>query len=270
MPAAPDPHRLGLAELYAERGGLVAIFGPKVADYVSSRPDYPSALFDWLEAQGALHAGSRVADLGAGTGLLTRDLLARGAEVLAVEPNAAMREACDRLLAGTPGYRSTEGRAESIPAPDASLDLVTAAQAFHWFDIPAARRECARVLAPGGAVALIWNDRLDGDPLHADMSAVFERFGGKHREAMLAHENPGGVAAFFAPQTALHWSGEHEHRLGEAGLLALAFSRSYMPASEAPERAAAAAALREVFARHAVAAAVTVRYCCVCWLGRLA
>jgi SAM-dependent methyltransferase len=268
MPDPPDPfRRTELAAQYADRGGLLEIFGAKVADYVASRPDYPPALFDWLQAQGVLRAGTRAADVGTGTGLLTRDLLARGATVLAVEPNAAMRSACDHLLAGNPGYRSAAGQAEALPVADSSLELITAAQAFHWFDVPLARREFDRVLAPGAAVALIWNDRVDDDALTRDTNRVFERFGGERRAAMLADEDRRAVDAFFAPQPAKLWHGDHRQTLDEAGLLALAFSRSYMPAPDAPEREAAAAAVREVFARHARDGRVTVRYRTVCHLA---
>src|SRR4030095_4583501 len=114
----------------------------------------------------ASRAGARVADVGAGTGLLTRGLLARGFDVVAVEPNPAMREACDRYCAAFDRYRSVEGTGESMPLPAASIDLITAAQAFHWFDIDPARAECLRVLTPHGKVALIWNDRDFSDPLH--------------------------------------------------------------------------------------------------------
>jgi SAM-dependent methyltransferase len=267
MAANPEPMHDRLAAQYAQRGGLLAIFGPKVADYVASRPDYPAAMFDWLEAQGALRPGMRVADVGAGTGLLTRDLLARGATVLAVEPNDAMRAACDRLLAGTVGYVSAAGTAESIPAADDSLDLITAAQAFHWFDVPVARREFDRVLKPGAAVALMWNDRVDDDALTQDTNRVFERFGGARRAAMLGDGERREVGRFFAPHRNELWHGEHDHRLSEAGLLALAFSRSYMPAADSPERPAATEALRELFARHAVDGSVVVRYRTVCHLA---
>lgn len=267
MAASPEPAHNQLATLYAERGGLLEIFGAKVADYVASRPDYPAAMFDWLQAEGALRPGIAVADVGAGTGLLTRDLLARGAQVLAVEPNAAMRAACDRLLDGAPGYRSAHGQAEALPAADTSLDLITAAQAFHWFDVPLARREFDRVLRPGAAVALMWNDRVDDDALTQDTNRIFERFGGARRAAMLGDAERREVARFISPHRSLLWQGEHAHRLDEAGLLALAFSRSYMPAPDAPDRAVATEALRELYARHVAAGSVVVRYRTVCHLA---
>lgn len=262
-----DTRRARLAALHAGNGGLLEIFGAKVADYVASRPDYPTALFDWLQAEGVLRVGSRVADVGAGTGLLTRDLLSRGAQVLAVEPNEAMRGACDRLLGHRAGYRSAPGRAEALPVADASLDLITAAQAFHWFEGPATRREFDRALVAGGAVALVWNDRLDDDPLTRATNQVFEHFGGERRAAMLGDADRSAVDAFFAPRVGRVWHGGHHHALDEAGLLALAFSRSYMPAPGSPEREPAAAAMREVFARHARDGTVEVRYRTVCHLA---
>ena len=98
-----------------------------------------------------------IADIGAGTGLLTQGLLARGYNVTAIEPNAGMRAAADQLLAGLHGYRSADGAAESIPVSSSSVDLITAAQAFHWFEIERARVEFFRVLRTHGKVALIYS-----------------------------------------------------------------------------------------------------------------
>lgn len=244
---------------------LTELFSAKVADYIASRPDYPAALFDWLAAR--LPAAPAVLDLGAGTGLLTQDLLARGWTVLAVEPDAAMRAACDARLGGRTNYRSAAGQAESLPCADASQDLITAAQCFHWFDIPRARAECRRVLRPGGQVALIWNERMLEDPLQRDLDAVFAGFGGERREAMLKHEDRVHVPEFFAGLTFDTWEGPHEHRLDAAGLDALAFSRSYMPQRDSAAGREASLGLRQVFERHAQAGQVVVRYRTVCFRG---
>ena len=251
-----------LAAAYAHP--LTTLFAPKVADYAAARPDYPAALFDWLAER--VPAQPAVLDLGAGTGLLTQGLLARGWAVLAVEPETGMRAACDAALAGQAGYRSAAGQAEALPCADACLDLITAAQCFHWFDIPRARAECHRVLRPGGRIALVWNDRLAGDPLHQDMDAVFNEFGGAQRGALLAHEERDRISEFFTGPQEL-WEGPHAHGLGLDGLLALAFSRSYMPARDSATGQAASAALQQVFLRHAVAERVLVRYQTVCHLG---
>ena len=107
-------------------------------------------------------------DLAAGTGKLTRQLAALGARVVAVEPLDEMRA---HLEAAVPGARALAGRAEDIPLPDGSVDAVTVAQAFHWFDAPRALGEIHRVLRPAGTLALIWNGRDPSDPLQAAVDA---------------------------------------------------------------------------------------------------
>src|SRR5712691_5874982 len=126
-----------------------------VADaYARARPDYPDEAVRWL-------AGDEphdIVDLGAGTGKLTRSLVALGHRVTAVEPLDEMRA---QLVAALPGTIALAGSAEAIPCPDASADVVSCAQAFHWFAHDAALPEIARVLRPGGRLALVWNSRDD-------------------------------------------------------------------------------------------------------------
>jgi SAM-dependent methyltransferase len=128
---------------------------------VRHRPGYPPELGVLLRRECGLGPGRDVADIGSGTGKLTELLLAAGARVYAVEPNDPMRQAAERLLGRTPGFVSIRGRAEATGLPAASVDLVTAAQAFHWFDQAAARIEFLRILRPDGFVALVWNERDD-------------------------------------------------------------------------------------------------------------
>ncbi|MED5622454.1 class I SAM-dependent methyltransferase [Ideonella sp. BN130291] len=252
---------------YTSQGGTAGIFSGKVADYIVSRPDYPAALFDALVQCGALPAGADVADIGAGTGLLTHALLQRGHRVTAVEPNDEMRSACDASLGAHPGYRSTSGRAEATGLAEASVDLITAAQAFHWFDVMPARHEALRILRPAGQVALVWNDRVGSDPLQVALDALFAEFGGSRRSAMLAHDDRSQVPEFFGgmPQ---QQDFAHQHRLDLAGLLSLVFSRSYMPARESDDGRRAVRAIEAVFARFADAGRVAMRYRTVLMLGR--
>ncbi|MGW7414675.1 class I SAM-dependent methyltransferase [Streptomyces sp. NPDC054863] len=131
-------------------------FGAVAPAYAEHRPDYAQDA-----VSGALEpaSGPRVLDLGAGTGKLTATLIALGAEVTAVEPDAAMLGELRRSL---PGVRSLAGCAEAIPLPDASFDAVPAGNAMHWFDMAVAGPEIARVLAPGGVLAGLWNVMDDG------------------------------------------------------------------------------------------------------------
>jgi SAM-dependent methyltransferase len=127
-------------------------------DYERGRPDYAPAAIEQL----GLDAGAQVLDLGAGTGKLTRLLDAAGLETIAVDPSGAM---LDELAARVPRATAVVGTAEAIPLAASSVDAVTAAQAFHWFDAPAALAEIHRVLRPGGVLGLLWNRRDESDPL---------------------------------------------------------------------------------------------------------
>lgn len=248
---------------------MKAIFSNKVADYAASRPDYPAALFALLQQRCPPAEAVTVADVGAGTGLLTRGLLASGYRVAAVEPNREMRAAADRQFAGAAGYRGVDGGAEAMPLETASVDLIATAQAFHWFDQPPTRAEFQRVLRPGGLVALIWNDRILSDPLHAALDHIFERYGGERRSTLVTHENRRNVPAFFAPGVPEQFTWPNSHQLDEAGLRSLVFSRSYMPPRNTPAAHQAEEALQEVFQRFATAGQVEVRYETVLFLGTL-
>jgi len=245
-----------------------SIFSTKAGDYAASRPDYPAALFETLRISCAPISVATVADIGAGTGLLTQGLLRMGCCVVAIEPNPAMRQASDLLLGGIGGYSSADGCAESIPLEAASVDLITAAQAFHWFEIERARAEFLRVLKPHGQVALIWNDRVIEDPLHGALDEVFGEFGGPKRAALAAHEDRSSVPRFFGSTRPKELFWPHEHSLEEDGLLSLVFSRSYMPGRGADDGRRIADRVRQVFSRFAVNGKVEVRYRTVAFLGR--
>ena len=126
------------------------------ARYQAVRPDYPADALEYLAGALGLTGASRVLDLGAGTGILTRQLRERFCEVAAVEPSAGMRSV---LAAALDSVTVIDGRDTGIPLPDDCVDAVFVAQAFHWFDGPRALEEIHRVLVPGGGLALLWNNR---------------------------------------------------------------------------------------------------------------
>lgn len=148
--------------------------------YARSRPGYPAALMDLLAArvnasaaEAGVTAAPVVADVGAGTGKLTAALLGRGWTTVAVEPNDDMRAALSATIGASDDLTVVAAPAEQTSLADSSVSLVTVAQAFHWFDIPAFRAECQRILRPGGQVALIWNFRRKGE---ASVDAVADAY----------------------------------------------------------------------------------------------
>ena len=146
-------------------------FDSGAAAYERGRPSYPSTAVDLVVEELGIGLGSRVVDLGAGTGKWTRLLVERGARVYAVEPVPGMRH---ELLAAVPEAEVLEAPAEAVPLPDGAVDAVTAAQSFHWFDAPAALAECARLLRPGGGLAMVWNERDESVPWVARLNAIMK------------------------------------------------------------------------------------------------
>ena len=149
-------------------------FDGKAQLYAAYRPSYAKELIDDLTA--GLPEGAKVADIGSGTGKLTELLLARGLTVFAVEPNADMRAAAEKSLGVNALFRSVAASAEHTSLPDGEVALVTAAQAFHWFDRDAFRRECLRILAPGGKAALIWNGYDESSAEAISLGKILHRY----------------------------------------------------------------------------------------------
>ena len=145
--------------------------------YERGRPGYPPSAVDFLAASLRLGPGRTVVDVAAGTGKLTRPLLATGAEVVAVEPVAEMRTALPAAV------RAVDGTAEEMPLDTGSADAVTVAQAFHWFDGKAALKEIHRVLRPGSSLALVWNRRQMDDPVNQRIQELLAPYRG-HMSAM--------------------------------------------------------------------------------------
>ena len=150
---------------------MAAAFGPAAADYERARPSYPAEAIGVLRTEAGVGPGTRVCDLAAGTGKLTRLLVSTGADVVAVEPVPGMRAQLAEVL---PDIDVLDGTAESIPLDDRSVDVVTVAQAFHWFKFDAALTEIRRVLRPGGSLAILFNQRDERVPWVKTWNDVIE------------------------------------------------------------------------------------------------
>jgi SAM-dependent methyltransferase len=203
-------------------------FSVRAADYRRFRPDYPAAAID-LILSGLDPPRLVAADVGAGTGIASRQLAARGVRVIAVEPNADMRAAAE------PHERVEwrEGSGEATGLGDSSVGLVQCAQSFHWFRAHDALAEFHRVLADGGRLALMWNTRDRDDPLTRGHIEAVEAVGGRHPMESLELDPvvlAGGV--HFAPARLEYFS--HAQQLDREGILGRATSESHVPRDPEP------------------------------------
>jgi SAM-dependent methyltransferase len=203
-----------------------------------------------------------VADVGAGTGILTELLLTAGCMVFAVEPNASMRAAIDAHLNGCPGFRLVAGTAEATGLPARNVDFVTAAQAFHWFDHAAAQTEFRRILAPGGRVALVWNHRQrGGTPFLEGYERLLQEFGIDYER--VDHPfviNPEVLERFFGPRGYRRHEFPNRQVMDYEGMIGRLASTSYMPAPDDPRFPALAERARTLFDACAVHGSVTLAY----------
>ncbi|MCL2831310.1 MAG: class I SAM-dependent methyltransferase [Betaproteobacteria bacterium] len=223
-------------------------FSGRVADYVRYRPGYPAELIRFLHETCAIPAQARVADIGAGTGISSKLLLDAGHPVIAVEPNDAMRQAADQWLCAYPDYSSIAAPAEQTTLPDASVDLVTAAQAFHWFDRERVRREFARILRPGGLVALFWNIRLlDGNDFLRGYEALLRTHSIDYGAVSDRYSDDADMQDWFGSGLRHIRHLYHASRLDFDGLRGRTLSASYMPKAGDPGHESMLQALESLF-----------------------
>lgn len=226
----------------------------QVADaYERARPGYPDEAVRWLagEKRGA------VLDLAAGTGKLTRSLVALGHDVTAVEPLPAMLA---QLRSTVPDVTALAGTAERIPLPDGAVDVVTVAQAFHWFDAERAVREIARVLRPGGVLALVWNRRVEGERWTEELSGGWR---GTNRPGV--EEDDGAIATSGLYGPVEHATFGFTQHLDLEGLRDLVVSRSSCAVLSEEERRPVLAQLDVLFDEHAVDGSVALPYRTECF-----
>jgi len=242
-------------------------FSNRVENYAKYRPRYPDAALQLLCKIVAPPAV--VADIGSGTGIFTKQLLNAGFEVYAVEPNDAMRGEAERTLKAEPLFHSVKGTAESTSLPGHLADLITSAQAFHWFDRVKAKAEFRRILRPGKWAALIWNERqADASRLGWKYEELLRREAPEYSEAN--HRNVGSedVRTFFEPGEVTVKRFSNAQELGREAFIGRLLSTSYVPfMGERGHRDIVAAAER-LFDENAVEGAVSLEYETVLYLGR--
>jgi ubiquinone/menaquinone biosynthesis C-methylase UbiE len=181
-------------------------FTNRVNYYVKYRPSYPEAYLDYLVKEVGFDRESVIADIGAGTGILSKLLGPRVKTVFAVEPNSEMRLAAAEYCKDTPNVIVIEGSAEATTLPDSGVDFVTAAQAFHWFNLEEARLEFNHILRPGGKVTLVWNVRDINTPFGAEYEKLVRQF-------CLNYIGSGGGSAETLAYRMFFKNGQYEYRI---------------------------------------------------------
>lgn len=172
-------------------------FSNRVENYVKYRPGYPKEIIPFLEQQLGLTKDMRIADIGSGTGLFAEPLLEAGYHMICIEPNEEMRRAGEQRLGKFPHFISRRHTAEATGLRKHSVDLITVAQAFHWLDPVATKREFQRILKPGGHIVLAWNIQRTDSPFMKAYMELKEQY--SIEERLPERVDPDRISLFFAP-----------------------------------------------------------------------
>jgi SAM-dependent methyltransferase len=245
-------------------------FTGRVESYRRYRPRYPEEIVDLLRRECGLRGDAAVVDVAAGTGLLTEIFLRAGFAVTAVEPNAEMRAVCSELEGSYPALRCVAGKAEETGLPAGTANLITVAQAMHWFDLRRTRAEFARVLKPGGWSAVIYNNRhVDGDAFHEAYERLLQKFGIDYFLVQRQHMGKERLAEFFAPAEMKCAAFPNSQVLGLEAFEGRILSSSYIPRPEHKDFGEMQAEIRRLFEESQSDGVVTIGYECTVCYGRI-
>lgn len=247
----------------------VARFSNRVETYAKYRPTYPPALIDILKANCGLTHDSVIADVGSGTGILCRLFLEYGNTVFGIEPNTGMRLNADKTLWQFNNFLSVPATAEATTLKPGSIDMITAAQSFHWFDRAKAKREFARIVKRGGFVVLIWNERrVDSTPFLRAYEDLLLQYGTDYEQ--VRHENvQSEIEEFYSPRPVTQVDIPNFQHFDLEGIVGRTRSASYTPEPGEPNFEELYAELEKIFHAHAKEGRVTVEYDTRVYYGRL-
>ncbi len=241
-------------------------FSNRAAEY-HNRPQYAEKLLHFLQVTYVLGRRSVVADVGSGTGYLTRLLLRSGCRVYAVEPNAEMRAVAESELGGQPGFTSLAGQAEQLPLEDGSVDAVTVGQALHWFNVEEARAEFLRVLRPNGWCIVADNRAMeDANDLTRAAEDICKRY---FQDIGKAAEPPAKVLELFREYGFNTLRIPNPYICDEETYVSGFLNSSLAPEPGSPNRERAASEVRALFARFAMDGRIVLPFETVAYHGRL-
>ncbi|WP_221284787.1 class I SAM-dependent methyltransferase [Mucilaginibacter sp. SP1R1] len=244
-------------------------FSNRVDDYVKYRPHYPFEIITFLQDKYNLTLDKLIADVGAGTGISTALFLNAGYRVIAVEPNAEMREKSLELLISYPGFSAMDGTAENTGLATGGVDAIIAGQAFHWFNAQNSRTEFKRILKPNGIVALIWNERKTASAFEKEYDQLIitharDYVKVDHRNIDAAH-----IAAFFNPEPFQLQEFQNKQVFDFEGLAGRLLSSSYMPTKNDEGYHPMINDLKTLFNKYQQDNAITINYDTKVYVGRL-
>jgi ubiquinone/menaquinone biosynthesis C-methylase UbiE len=242
-------------------------FSSRVENYARFRPGYPAEVIEVLKKECGLTPKSVVADIASGTGIFTRRLLEDGNRVFGVEPNPEMRRAGEEYLTNYSNFTSVAATAESTGLPEHSIDLVTAAQAAHWFDREKALREFQRILKPSGYLALLWNDRrLEASPFDRDYEQMLLQYGTDYADVKrLDADATRFFGSFKRELRVLSNFQDFDYEALEGRLL----SSSYAPQRGHPSHGPMLSELHRIFQAHQSGGRIRMEYDTKLYFGQL-
>ncbi|MBO9732327.1 MAG: class I SAM-dependent methyltransferase [Chitinophaga sp.] len=244
-------------------------FSTRVDNYVKYRPHYPVAIIPYLATATGLTRATIVADIGAGTGISAQPFLDNGNKVYAVEPNTEMREKSVQLLQRYPGFSALAGSAEHTTLPDASVDLIVAGTAFHWFDQAATAAEFRRIGRKDAYVVLMWNVRQAELPFEKGYEKLLHQFGTDYKD--MQHRNVGAsqLAGFFQPGTMQEKSFQNAQIFDFPALKGRLLSSSYAPEKGHPVYDDMIRALEDLFEKYQEQGMVKFHYETMLYIGKV-
>ena len=239
-------------------------FSSRVENYIKYRPSYPLKIIGFLKEKRILAENTVIADVGSGTGILTKLFLDNGNQVYGVEPNKDMREAAEKFLQGYTKFSSLEGSAETTGLEENCIDLIIAGQAFHWFDVEEAKREFKRIIKPNGNVALIWNNRgKSGTDFNSSYENFILKYGTDYREIK---KNDGNVDLFFNYQKETFYNFQE---LDFPRFKGRVLSSSYIPLVDNPIFPRMILELEDLFNKHQRNGIIRIEYDTEIYLSKL-
>lgn len=204
-------------------------FSNRVENYVKYRPHYPKEIINFLKANCGLSNSAVIADIGSGTGISSEIFLENGNKIYAIEPNAEMRAAAEKIFSGNENFISINATAEDTTLESSSVDFIIAGQAFHWFDRTRSKTEFNRILRKNGYCVLIWNEKTPSSDFMESYEELIRNYGTDYEK--INHENIDDeiIAEFYSPGQVQLKTFEHTHPLDYNGLEGRLLSSSYIP-----------------------------------------